>query len=661
MAYEISLQKVLRANDSIYAVLSSTAKIQAVLDPVPIIPEATHTFIKLMANTQSTKIFLAEIEPSERLNSWTLYSGSIYYADIDVIDVAGVKEDGIIFGEVNSIAEITAGKWFHGKNKIYLQSISGTPFTNVIVASYKLYYATEDIMLNDIFYEGILNSIPVIHQQKAEIYWGVSIISSGSSSFISGSGFFDEKYKNYIWINKNVTILLGGDDLPYSEYKKQFGGIITNVSLSTNKLNINYEDKKTELEDTIPKNIYNTTDYPNLDSEDIGKPIPLIYGTVSKVPMVCNTLALGTATSLHSFKILDTSVCSVTTISQVYVNDIAIAHSSGSISDASFKLSTSTYSPGDSVTVSIIAVEDNPIEQVKTIASNVLSVPYNSDNYNITTVSSAVIEAEQFPCGIAITEFTSFLEVIGDLMKSCMGSFFNDNTGKYSIKIWDTEIEENLTLVDFNDIKEGSFSSISKIEDIRKIIRLGWQKNWGADTYSYKQLSSNITEPVYGITKTKTIPTLQSTSAGVDIMLGRLGLIFETETIRIKFKSKIQLADKNIGDRIQLSFKRQAEDDNFTWIDSTPVEINTINKDFINSIFTVECDDLKGVGQSVGIWTSDTPTFPATLGGGSLATWDDEWSDAQKEYAKSRVGYWTDDDGFIDPDDSSSLNKSKWW
>ena len=658
MAYEDSLQKVFIANDSIFAVLSSTSKIQAVLDPVPIIPEANNTFVKLIANTRSTKIFLAEIEPSERLTSWTLYSGSIYYTDIDVIDVTGVKEDGVIFGEVNSISAITAGKWYHGKNKIYLQSISGTPFLNVIVASYKLYYATKNIVLNDIFYEGILSRIPVIKQKKAEIYWGVSIISSGS---ISLSGIFDDEYKNYSWNNKNITIFLGGDDLPYSEYTKQFGGIITNISYRTNKLDIDYEDKKTELEDTIPKNAFNTTDYPNLDSEDVGKPIPLIYGTVFKVPMVCNTLALGTATSLHSFKILDTSVCSVNTISQVYVNDVAVTHLSGSISDASFKLATSTYSPGDSVTVSIIATESNPVEQIKSIASNVISIPYNSDNYNTTAIVAAVTEVEPYPCGIALTEYISFLELIGDLMKSCMGSFFNDNEGKYSIKIWDTEIGEDLSAVDFNDIITGSFSSISKVEDIRKIIRLGWNRNWGANTYSYKQLSSDITEPVYGITKTKTIPTLQSTSAGIDILLGRLGLIFETETIRIKFKSKIQLADKNIGDRIQISFKRQAADDNFSWIDSAPVEINTINKDFINNIFTVECDDLKGVGQSVGLWTGDTPVFPASLGGGSIAIWDDEWSETQKNYARQNSGFWTDDDGFADPDDSDSLNNSKWW
>jgi len=662
MDYEDSLQKkLLSTTDSIFAVLSNTSKIQAVLDPVAIVSEAINTFAKLITTPGSTKIFLAEIEPSERLTTWKLYSGSIYYVEINDVNITSVKEDNVILGGVNSIAAITAGKWFHGKNKIYLQSSSGTPFLNVIVADYKLYYATDNITLNNIFYEGILDNIPVIKQQKSEIFWGVSIISSGVVELLNGSGDFDNKYKKYSWSNKKINILLGGEDLPYSEYTKQFAGKITNVSFTTNKFKIDYEDNKTDFEDNIPKNSYNTTDYPNLDSEDSGKPIPLIYGTVFKVPLVCNTLALGSATNLHSFKILDTSVCSVSSITQVYVNDIPVTEQSASISDASFKLATATYSPGDSVTVSIIANEYNPIEQIKSIASNILSVPYNSDNYDIATVAAAATEAEQYPCGIALTEYVSSLSIISDLMRSCMGSFFNDNDGNYSIKIWDTEIEDDLTSVDFNDIITGSFNSFSRIDDIKKIIRVGWRKNWGADKYAYKQTKSSITEPVYGITKSKTIPTLQSTSAGVDILLGRLGLIYETETIRIKFKTKIQLADKNIGDRIQVSFKRRAADGNFEWVDSSPVEIYMINKDYSNNTIIVESDDLKGIGSSVGLWTGDAPVFPASLGSGSMETWDSTWSEAQKNYASSHCGYWTDDDGFADNEDSESLAISKWW
>ena len=153
------------------------------------------TFAKLITTPGSKKIFLAEIEPSERKISWTLHSGSVYYTAINVINITSVIEDGTTLTEVTTLAAVTAGKWFHGKDKLYLQSTSGTPYANVIVLNYKMYIATEDIMLNSIFYEGILLSVPVIQQQKSEVYWGVSIISAGAISIANNKGAFDVIYK----------------------------------------------------------------------------------------------------------------------------------------------------------------------------------------------------------------------------------------------------------------------------------------------------------------------------------------------------------------------------------------------------------------------------------------------------------------------------------
>ena len=619
------------------------------------------TFAQLIAAPKSEKIFLVEIEPSEEKTDWTLYSAGIYSTAISVVDITSVVQDTTTLTEVTAIASLIAGTWFHGRDKLYVYASTGTVYDKTIVVNYKMYFATKNVILNNTFYEGIVKSIPVIKQKKNDAFWGVSIISSGKISLINGGGFFDTIYKSYAWNNKNIKILLGGEDLPYTEYTSQFAGAITNKSLTTSQFNISYADKKNKFEDSIPVNSFSTSVYPNLDAEDVGKPIPLLYGTVFKVPVICTTLALGTATSLHSFKILDTSVCSVTSIAQVYNNDVPVTHQSGSISDATFKLATATYSLGDSVTVSVIANESNPIEQIKSIASNVLSIPYNSDNYSTSTISVAVTEAESYPCGIAITERMPFLELISQLMQSIMGTLYVDNSGKYTIKIWNSEIGSGLTSLDYNDILTGSFSTSSKVGDIRKIMRIGWRKNWNKKTYSYTQQTSDTTEKLYGIVKSKTVSTLQSGSGGVEILLSRLGLIYESETTTIKFSTKMQLADKNIGDRIQISFKRQDANNNIDWINLLAVEINSITKDFIKNTITVEVDDLKGVGGNIGYWVADTQTFPASIGGGSFTTWDSTWSTIKKTYAFAHSGYWTDANGFIDPTDPESKDVSKWW
>ena len=135
----------------------------------------------------------------------------------------------------------------------------------------------------------------------------------------------------------------------------------------------------------------------------------------------------------------------------------------------------------------------------------------------------------------------------------------------------------------------------------------------------------------------------------------------ESATAKIDFSTKIQLASKNIGDRIQISFKRRAQDSVIGWLDELAVEIVKIDKDFLNNEITVETDDLKGTGAAVGHWTADNPVFPDSIGGGSAATWDNNWSEAKKNYARNHFGYWSNDDGFADSSDDSSYKISRWW
>ena len=259
------------------------------------------TFAKLISEANTHKVYLVEIEPKYLAVDWTLVSGTIYSTDLVATAVTTMTQDSITLTEVDTLAEVVAGKWYHGKDKIYVQCTAGLPQAKVMVATLKKYYGTEDKIFSDNFYKGIVLSIPVIKQKKNESYYGVSSISKGQLSLRNSLGGLDEIYKDYAWNNQKISILLGGEDLPYSEYKKVFSGRITDKHLSTGMMDIKYEDNKTILEQDVPVNSFTTAVYPNLDTEDVGRPIPLIYGSVFKVPVVCTSAKLGSATSLHSF------------------------------------------------------------------------------------------------------------------------------------------------------------------------------------------------------------------------------------------------------------------------------------------------------------------------------------------------------------------------
>jgi hypothetical protein len=355
-------------------------------------------------------------------------------------------------------------------------------------------------------------------------------------------------------------------------------------------------------------------------------------------------------------------------ITQVYVNDIEKSHTDGDLTGAFFKLTASEYTSGDKVSLdadgykSGTTVIRNPIEIAKKIL-NELGTTYNDTNFDTATVAEAIKDADtdSLEMGLYVGELTSAFDIMTNLMKSCMGILYINNSGKYAFTIWDTDIPASPDTISDLEIRDGSFIGRAKIEDVRKVVRVGWRRNWSNDTYAYKQLTSDLAERVYGVTKSRTIATYLSNEDGVDIYLSRMRSIHETSTIEIQFTEKLKLAMKNIGDRISISFKRKEADGNFAWLDEKIVEISEIRKRFVNGEISIRADDLKGIGGQVGRWTDDDETFPTGLGGADGMTWDSAWSDAQAEYALQHWGYWTDDNEYIDSDDSRTFQKSKWW
>jgi hypothetical protein len=632
------------------------------------------TYEDLILDPNAKKIALAEIEPKELITTWTNHTGNIYYSEIGSIHVITFSEDGTELTEVGSIAAISAGEWFYDDStgRIYTELTgSDTPYQHDMVGAYKMYFTNEnDVIFNDRYYEPLLIGIPAITQRKTDSFWGVSITSQGSLSMGNadqgaGIGFFDNIYERYAWNNAPVTILWGGEDLPYSEYKKMFKGILFDKNLSTNIFDISFVDKKEKWQSVVPLNSYDQTAYPNLADDDVGKAIPWGWGTIKKQPVVCVTQALGTATNTHIFKIVDTSLNSITAIDQVYVGNIAVTHTSGSIAAATFKLATSTYTPGDEVTVDYQGyksgtVVENPVIVTRQIGEQI-GETYTSTTWNQTAINAAITEAEDFPVGVAITEFRPAINVVTDIIQSCLGTFYVDNDGLYALSIWSPDLVEDLDEVTEIDILEGTFKATSKNDDIKKTVKIGWNKQWYNNSYSYKQKSTAATERLYDNTRSRTIPTLLSTSAGATILMDRVSLITKNATINISFTTKLQLSLKNIADRMSISFKRIETGSNISWLNGKVIEIKEIVKDFLGNTLAIVADDLKGIGAEVGNWTADTITFPAELGGGSGTPWDSSWSAEKKVYAKNHWGYWTNDDGFADPTDSDSYLISLWW
>lgn len=625
------------------------------------------TFDSLIAAANTEKTFLCEIDPIISPTDWTLYSGQTYtttlFAGVDIISVTALNRDIAYNADKEALGSFEYS--LDGKTIYIKLGVGLSPLSYIVSVAVRVRYANSlDVIFDDKFYEPFLATSPVINQAKANSFWGVSITSEGQVSLYNNKGHFDNIYYSWFWQNRPIRILLGGESLPYTEYQEVFKGIILDTKLSTNLFDLSFVDIKYKFDSDIPSNIYSVATYPTLATEDIGKPIPHVWGTVKKMPVVC--IDRTNASNAHIFKVAYTGLHGVQSIDAAYVKGVSAPIASTNIAKGLLNILTATYTPGDLVTVdcggyqSGTTLIENPVEILKQVLI-LFDQFYGSLRYDLNSFAAAKIKAEDYPCGLAITDFRSGIDIISEIMKSCLGTFYINNSGLFGVTIWDTELPSSLDTVSDIEIVNNSFKAVTKYDEIRKTMRVGYSKNWQADEYAYSEISNNSTEFLYGITRSRTVQTLLSSSAGAEKFRDRLGLLSETATVELTFKEKVQLAKKNIGDRISLSFKRTPDESNFNWLDDKPVDIVKIKKDFAKNIFTVTVDDLKGIGSSIGHWADSPVTFPTSLGGGSGDTWDSTWTIEQKAYAKSHWGYWTDANGFIDPDDGDSRNVSRWW
>lgn len=277
--------------------------------------------------------------------------------------IASVEVDGVALTAGTSILNVEATEssyWQDSTNSMFYIHVpgSGDPKDNTIIVYFWVYFATKGIVLNSKYYEPYIaeNGIPAISQESQSIHWGASQISSGSVVLLNGRGYFDQIAKLWIWNNKDIKILLGGDSLAYSEYTSIFAGRIMQTRFTKTEFTLEIESRAFALLRLLPINNFWTTTWANLEPSAEGKPIPYYWGSYSaaQAPIVtCINTAYGA--NVYQFKICDTAFHAIKSITQVYVDYKAgagwqtIAHSNEDLANATFTISSASFVVGTSM------------------------------------------------------------------------------------------------------------------------------------------------------------------------------------------------------------------------------------------------------------------------------------------------------------------------
>jgi len=263
-----------------------------------IVINAVETLESFISNPSSHIINLIEMTIAEELTGWAIESGATYkityYTDTITLrddktrtifkPLSSVEENGESLSLQTSIVtvEANAGSYWHdtANSILYVHfSNGGDGEDKTIIGRFPFYAASENIIFDNNFYEGRISNLTPVSNKTSYIFWGTSDLENGSFTLNNCDGFFDKIYEKYIWEKGTITIKIGSDFMAYDDFLTIFVGKIENKKWKENNFWLDFFSKKKELDKMIPSDEYDTTTYPNIENNAVGRFIPIAYGT----------------------------------------------------------------------------------------------------------------------------------------------------------------------------------------------------------------------------------------------------------------------------------------------------------------------------------------------------------------------------------------------
>lgn len=269
-------------------------------------------FEALMRRNPEAVVILAELNPKMAVTGWALSGGTTYTYesawDEARATVDQVYQNGEAMTKRTSAADVEtyASSFYydHWARILYVHTADGdSPEGYIIEAGFWIgatnwKTATEPMsFLIDGIQRDYLpmlsgDSIPEVQQDAALYYKSGSAFSSGEIRFKNGAYygneyFWDTRYARYTWSSRAIVIRAGGIDFDYSDFVPVFTGFIDAGTITDRDVSFSLTDPRLSVNATIPPNKFTAEEYYNIPEKEIGKPIPICYGTVAGVVPVC--------------------------------------------------------------------------------------------------------------------------------------------------------------------------------------------------------------------------------------------------------------------------------------------------------------------------------------------------------------------------------------
>lgn len=518
-----------------------------------------------------------------------------YYTDQNTYDyknIASLKIGAIDYIKVTSLSQLRSQNesfyYDQATTMIYFHFTDFEwPLDKVVLAGAVqgfLKEIGESAYYNNIYYEPRVKNIPGLSQKKDPLFFGVLAFQSGSISFINNDGFFDNIIDLSLY-RQPCRVKFGFTGIDYSEFENIFSGYVERYALTFDDFSLSAQDIRKNLSRSIPVRTFQSSEFPDIDEDNINKPKPLAYGSVKNAPVICVNENESSPTN-YEFLIMDTTDYSISSVSNVYVDNELLGGAHWSVDLDTGILSIASAQVEDNledVSCDFVgASETNGIAIIQDLMLKYADLQFISSNFSITQWNTA--KADSRDIGLYIDKDIKVIKQIEEICKSIDCIFYVTPDGKYSAKIFDADRTPRKTIESYEWISDPKIT----IDESRFLssVKILYNQDYAKGTYT-EYLNDNYENEVlrrYKAYNQKEIKTLLATESDA-MAISETVMALSKEVKEIATRTvKMQHYDLEIGDFIIASpDTRYGEADNLRIY-----EIISKNIDFNNFTITLE-------------------------------------------------------------------------
>ena len=544
---------------------------------------------------------------------------------------------------------------------------------DAITVAKRLYFGTKAVVFNNRLYEPRLDDNTEISLKETadDIMFGSSkSVGSGSLKLLNGDGIFDALFNTVIWNNANVTIRFGGPGLTFGQF--QTVGLYKvegQPVFDFNAIELNIRDEQKLTTQSIPKNVFKDTDFPNIDPASTGRPIPILLGKKTNI----TPIAVGDTTNIHVYMISDPAVGGIFKIDAIRLVDtdgkttdtinplsVDVQQSlAGGTFAILFSFSGTQVPSNTNVRVDAKGIPADATqpwvtstdylkhygEQVAWIFTQLLGLK----NANFDSAAALVADAEfEYEHGQWIKEVLQAKEYIRIIETGVLGRTIRTLEGKIKPTTF-SPVTDFANIQTLRDVDVMEFNPSQEIESgkIFSRVRVLYDTDPTSGAQQDKEAFEDRTRFLYldGIDETRTLETALVNDVDALDLSQRVRFISRLPTLRVTIpETGISLLDANLVDRILVTVRR-GPDATGAWTEKL-MEIDTIERTYapVPGV-VVTLNDLLGIGSTAARWVeSSHPDFLNST-----------------TAERSRAGFWSDLSGLVDPTSALTREIKLWF